>query len=195
MLAFGGVLFTAGAVAAPAHYLLDFGRATGFVLGAIIAPPDVVRCSQSRRFALPRRLVVVLEGEGLANDATALILYRFAVAAVATGVFSLEKAGGTFGLIVVGEIIWGIGAGWLSLNLRKWAHDPRVEGSSGRTANYSRLERRPAALSGQWSLLRRKEKSLARAWWHLRNCHAPSRIRGFRPHRSQTNYNSPQPGL
>lgn len=71
--------------------------------------------------------MVVLEGEGLANDATALILYRFAVAAVSTGAFSLKEASGTFVLIVVGEILYGIGAGWLSLRLRKWVQEPRVE--------------------------------------------------------------------
>jgi CPA1 family monovalent cation:H+ antiporter len=69
----------------------------------------------------------VLEGEGVANDATALILYRFAVAAVATGLFSLGQAAGTFVLIVVGEIAYGIAIGWLSLRLRRWARDPRVE--------------------------------------------------------------------
>jgi CPA1 family monovalent cation:H+ antiporter len=128
LLAFGGVVFTACAVAAAAHYLLGFDWATGFVLGAIVAPPDVVApLALARQLALPRRLVVVLEGEGLANDATALILYRFAVAAVATGAFSLERAASTFALIVVGEIAYGIGIGWLSLRLRKLAAEPRVE--------------------------------------------------------------------
>ena len=83
LLAFGCVIFTTCAVAAAAHYLLSFDWAVGFLLGAIIAPPDVVApLAIARRLGLPRRLVVVLEGEGLANDATALILYRFAVAAV-----------------------------------------------------------------------------------------------------------------
>jgi Na+/H+ antiporter len=77
--------------------------------------------------ALPRRLLVVLEGEGLANDATALILYRFAVAAAVTGTFSLPQAAGTFTLIVIGEIMFGIIVGWLSLRLRQWAGEPRVE--------------------------------------------------------------------
>ena len=90
LLAFGCVVFTTCAVAAAAHYLLDFDWAVGFLLGAIIAPPDVVApLAIARRLGLPRRLVVVLEGEGLANDATALILYRFAVVAVSTGTFSL----------------------------------------------------------------------------------------------------------
>src|SRR5206468_49380 len=69
----------------------------------------------------------VLEGEGLANDATALILYRFAVVAITTGAFSFPQAAGTFAAIVVGEIAWGIGIGWLSLHARRLAHDPRVE--------------------------------------------------------------------
>ena len=71
--------------------------------------------------------MVVLEGEGLANDATALVLYRFAVVAVTTGTFSLGEAAGEFVLIVVGEIIYGLAVGWLSLRLRQWSHEPRVE--------------------------------------------------------------------
>jgi CPA1 family monovalent cation:H+ antiporter len=128
LLAFGCVVFTTCAVAVATHYLLKFDWAIGFLLGAIIAPPDVVApLAIARRLALPRRLLVVLEGEGLANDATALILYRFAVAAAVTGTFSLPQAAGTFTLIVIGEILFGIAVGWLSLRLRQWAREPRVE--------------------------------------------------------------------
>jgi Na+/H+ antiporter len=128
LLAFGYVVFTTCAVAAVAHWLLGMPLSVGFVLGAIMAPPDAVApLAIVRRLGVPRRLVVVLEGEGLANDATALILYRFAVAAVGTGLFSFEKASMTFALIVVGEIAYGIAIGWLSLRLRRWAGDPRVE--------------------------------------------------------------------
>ena len=128
LLAFGCILFTAWAVAAVSHYLLGMPWAVGFVLGAIVAPTDVVApLAIVRRLGLPRRLIVVLEGEGLANDATALILYRFAVAAVGTGVFSASTAAGEFALIVVGEIAYGVGIGWVSLRLRRWAQDPRVE--------------------------------------------------------------------
>jgi monovalent cation/hydrogen antiporter len=126
--AFGCVVFTTCAVAVVAHFLLYMPLAVGFVLGAIVAPPDAVApLAIVRRLGLPRRLVVVLEGEGLANDATALILYRFAVAAVSTGLFSLPAAAGEFALIVVGEIAYGIAVGWVSLRLRRWARDPRVE--------------------------------------------------------------------
>src|SRR4051794_37358496 len=128
LLAFGCVIFTAAAVAAATHFLLGFDWMVGLLLGAIVAPPDVVApLAIARRLGLPRRLLVVLEGEGLANDATALILYRFAVAAIAAGQFSPIQASGTFAAIVVGEIVWGIGIGWVSLHLRRWAAEPRVE--------------------------------------------------------------------
>jgi Na+/H+ antiporter len=81
----------------------------------------------ARKLAIPRRIMVVLEGEGLANDATALILYRFAVVAISTGVFSLPKAVGEFSAIIAGEAIFGVAVGWLSLRVRHWARDPQVE--------------------------------------------------------------------
>src|SRR5262249_29133526 len=128
LLAFGCVVFTTCAVAAAMHWLLGWQWGAAFLLGAIVAPPDVVApLAIARRLGLPRRLLVVLEGEGLANDATALILYRFAVVAISTGAFSLGEAAGIFVLIVIGEIAWGIAVGWLSLRLRQWAHNPRVE--------------------------------------------------------------------
>jgi monovalent cation/hydrogen antiporter len=128
LLAFGCVVFTACAVAAGIHWLFGIPFAVAFVLGAIVAPPDVVApLALARRAGLPRRLVVVLEAEGLANDATALILYRFAIAAVSTGLFSFGQAAGTFALIAVGEIGYGICIGWLSLRIRHWARNPRVE--------------------------------------------------------------------
>ena len=128
LLAVGCVAFTACAVAALAHWVLGMPIGIAFVLGAIVAPPDAVApLAIVRQLGIPRRLLVVLEGEGVANDATALILYRFAVAAVATGLFSLGQAAGTFVLIIVGEISYGIAVGWLSLRLRRWARDPHVE--------------------------------------------------------------------
>jgi CPA1 family monovalent cation:H+ antiporter len=128
LLALGCVTFTACAVAAMAHWALGMPLGVGFVLGAIVAPPDIVApLAIVRQLGIPRRIVVVLDGEGVANDATALIIYRFAVAAVGTGLFSFGAAAGTFVLIVIGEIAYGIAIGWLSLRLRRWAQDPRVE--------------------------------------------------------------------
>ncbi|HVG51779.1 MAG TPA: Na+/H+ antiporter [Xanthobacteraceae bacterium] len=128
LLAVGCVVFTTVMVATAAHFLLGMPWAVGFVLGAIVSPPDAVApLSIIRRLQLPHRLVVVLEGEGLANDATALILYRFAVIAVSLNTFSLGPAVGSFIAIVICEIAWGIGVGWLMLRLRRWVKDPQIE--------------------------------------------------------------------
>src|ERR1700710_2426019 len=97
LLAIGCVIFTTCAVAVATHYLLGVPFSVGFVLGAIVSPPDVVApLAIARRLGLPRRILVILEGEGLANDATALILYRFAVVAIGTSTFSMPKAAGEF---------------------------------------------------------------------------------------------------
>src|SRR5580700_12112503 len=110
MLAVGCVLFTTVAIAAATHFLLGLTWPLGFVLGAIVSPPDALApLSIARRLQVPRRLLVILEGEGLANDATALVLYRFAVAAISVGAFSLSQAIETFGAILLGEVLWGIG--------------------------------------------------------------------------------------
>jgi len=128
LLAIGCVIFTACAVATATHLLLGLPWSVGFLLGAIVAPPDVVApLAIARRLRLPRRILIVLEGEGLANDATALILYRFAVIAITTGSFSLTRASATFVAIVIGEVVFGLAIGWLSLRLRRWANDPKVE--------------------------------------------------------------------
>ncbi len=128
LLAVGCVVFTTVAVAAASHWLLGLAWPVGFVLGAIVSPPDAMApLSIARRMQLPRRILVVLEGEGLANDAAALILYRFAVGAVSASAFSFTHAAGMFAAIVAGEILWGIGVGWLMLRLRRWVHDPRIE--------------------------------------------------------------------
>ncbi len=128
LLSVGSVIFTAFAVAAATHYLIGLPWNVGFLLGAIVAPPDVVApLAIARKLGLPRRILVVLEGEGLANDATALILYRFAVAAISTGMFSLPQAAGTFVLIVAGEVLFGAAVGWLILRMRHRARDPQIE--------------------------------------------------------------------
>src|ERR1700720_3743115 len=128
LLALGCVAFTTVATAAAAHWVLGLAWPVGFVLGAIVSPPDAVApLSGGRRMQLPRRILVVLEGEGLANDATALVLYRFAVAAVSAGMFSLGEAATVFAAIVAGELVWGIGVGWLMLRLRRWVRDPGIE--------------------------------------------------------------------
>jgi monovalent cation/hydrogen antiporter len=128
LLAVGCVIFTACAVAAATHYLIGLPWNIGFLLGAIVAPPDVVApLAIARKLGLPRRILVVLEGEGLANDATALILYRFTVVAISTGMFSMPQATGAFVAIIGGEVLFGAAVGWLSLRARHRVRDPQIE--------------------------------------------------------------------
>jgi monovalent cation/hydrogen antiporter len=128
LLAVGCVLFTTVLVAAACHLLLRLSWPIGFTLGAIVSPPDAVApLSIARRMQIPRRILTILEGEGLANDATALVLYRFAVVAVSAGSISVSHASALFGLIIVGEVLWGLAIGWLMLHLRHWARDTHIE--------------------------------------------------------------------
>ena len=128
LLAVGCVLFTASAVAAVAHWLLHIPWSVGFVLGAVVSPPDAVApMAIARRLAVPRRILTILEGEGLVNDATALILFSFAVSAVVTGQASIPNAVLLFVIIAVTEIGWGLAVAWGLLSLRRWTKDPEVE--------------------------------------------------------------------
>jgi CPA1 family monovalent cation:H+ antiporter len=115
LLAVGLVFFTIVAVAAVAHIVIpDLGWPAAFLFGAIVAPPDAVAATAVfQRLGVPRRLVTVLEGESLVNDASALVAYRFAIAAVVSGGFSLSSAAGGFVLIALGGIAVGLVAGWL----------------------------------------------------------------------------------
>jgi len=128
LLAVGCVLFTASAVAAATHWLLHLPWSVGFVLGAVVSPPDAVApMAIARRLEVPKRILTVLEGEGLVNDATALILFSFALGAVITGSVSIVHATGTFAAVVVGEIAWGLAVGAGGLYVRAWTRDPEVE--------------------------------------------------------------------
>jgi monovalent cation/hydrogen antiporter len=94
LLAVGLVLVTTAAVAVLGHTALGLPWAVAVVLGAIVSPPDPVAATAvAGRLGLPRRMVAILEGEGLLNDATALVVYRMAVAAAVSGAFSLVDAG------------------------------------------------------------------------------------------------------
>ena len=128
LLAVGCVVFTTIVVAAAAHWLIGLPWPVAFVLGAIVSPPDTVApLAIARRLGVPGRITSILEGEGLVNDATALVLFKFALAAVLTGVFSLADATMTFAAIVAGETLWGLLVGWVMLRLRFLANEPRIE--------------------------------------------------------------------
>src|SRR5258705_8256426 len=121
LLALGLVLTTMLSVAAVAHrFIDDLSWPAAFVLGAIVAPTDAVAATAiAERLRIPRRLVALIEGESLINDATALVAYRFAVAAVLTGSFSLWNATWHFVLSVLGGIGIGLAVGFVIRQVRR----------------------------------------------------------------------------
>ncbi len=128
LLAIGCVIFTASAVAGLLYLAIGMPLAVGFVLGAIVSPPDAVApAAVLREVAVPRRVRTILEGESLINDATALVALSFAIGAVATGAFDPAKASLTFAAILIGETIYGCALGWLALKARHYSDDPRSE--------------------------------------------------------------------
>lgn len=110
LLAFGLVLVTTLAVGAALKLLLpDVPWAAAFVLGAIVSPPDAVAATSIlSRLNIPKRIVTVLEGESLVNDASGLVIYKFAVAAMLTGTFSLVDASVQLVMVSAGGIAIGI---------------------------------------------------------------------------------------
>ncbi len=116
MLSIGLTLFTTVIVGLVAHWAIPgLTLAGGFVLGAIISPPDAASATAiAQGLRLPRRVVVILEGESLVNDAMGLVLYKFAVVAVVTGSFSMGGAVGQFFWVSLGGIAMGLGLGWIA---------------------------------------------------------------------------------
>jgi CPA1 family monovalent cation:H+ antiporter len=129
MLAIGLVVTTTLVVGVVAHTAIDeLSWAAAFPLGAVLSPTDPVAASAiAGRLGAPRRFVTIIEGESLVNDATALIAYRFGVAAVLTGSFSAVEAIGTFAVNAVAGVAIGIAVGALIAPLRRSLDDPPTE--------------------------------------------------------------------
>src|SRR5216110_2621749 len=122
------VLLTMTATAYLLHYLVGLPLAVGFVFGAIISPPDAVAAlAVTQHLRVPRRIIVILEGESLINDATSFISFRFAVAAVLTSTFSLGQASLQFLFVAAGGVCVGLAVGWLATQLQKRLDDPPVQ--------------------------------------------------------------------
>lgn len=126
LLAFGLVIVTTCAVAVVAQAIIPgLGWAPAFALGAIVAPPDAVAATAIfRRLGVPRRIVTILEGESLVNDATALVAYRFAIVAWASGNFSLGQATATFVLVAIGGLVIGLVGGVIVSRILTRVMDP-----------------------------------------------------------------------
>ena len=115
------VAATMSGVAVVAHALIDqLTWPAAFVLGAVVSPTDPLAATTiARRLGVPRRLVTVIEGESLVNDATALVFYRTAVVATVTGAFSLWEAGGRLVLNAVAGVAIGLAVGWVIRQIRR----------------------------------------------------------------------------
>ena len=126
--AIGLVLATAGAVAVIAHQMIGLSWAMSFVLGAIVSPTDPAAATAvMRRVGAPRRLVNVLEGESLVNDATALVAFKVAVAIAIGESVSTGHTVLTFFVDVTGGVAIGVVIGWLIAEVRKRVNDVNTE--------------------------------------------------------------------
>jgi CPA1 family monovalent cation:H+ antiporter len=129
LLAVGLVVVTTTAVAWIAHAVIPgMTWPVAFVLGAIVSPPDAVAATAvTQRLKVPRRIVTILEGESLVNDATGLVAYRFALVAVATGSFSFTHAAGRFAVVAAGGVLVGLAVGWLVAQIHRRMEDFQLE--------------------------------------------------------------------
>lgn len=120
--AFPIVILTACIVAVVSHALIPgFTLALGFLLGGIVSPPDAISATTiMRQVKVPRVLTSVIEGESLLNDASSLIVFRFALAAVLTGQFSFGQAAGSFFLVVVLGTLIGLAVGGVFYAIHRW---------------------------------------------------------------------------
>lgn len=125
LLAIGAVLFTTLVVGLALHaFNPGLPWAACFALGAIVSPPDAIAAKAVlQRVALPRKLLVLLEGESLLNDATGLVLYKFSIAVILTGVFSMQTALVEFVWLSVGGVVLGGAFGYLVYKLLRYLED------------------------------------------------------------------------
>ncbi len=127
-LSLGLVLVTTLVIAVVAHTIVGLSWPVAFVLGAVVSPTDAVAASATaRQLGLPRRIVSVIEGESMVNDATGLVVYRFAVAAVVTGSFSLWQAGLQFVVVSLGGLVIGLIIAWPVAWLHRHLDDAPIE--------------------------------------------------------------------
>nr|WP_296074484.1 Na+/H+ antiporter [uncultured Actinoplanes sp.] len=129
LLAVGLVLVTAFAVGFVVHWMLPgVPLAACVALGAIVAPPDAVSATAiARRIGLPRRLVTILEGESLLNDATALVLVRVSVAALTGGAVGFWPIAGEVALKAGGGVVIGFAGAFLAAKLHRKIRDPLLD--------------------------------------------------------------------
>jgi CPA1 family monovalent cation:H+ antiporter len=178
LLSVGLVVATAGAVGVVAHDLTGMPWEAAFTLGAIVSPTDPLAATQiMRRLGAPRRIATVLEGEGLINDATALVLYRAAVGATVGGSFSVADAGLRVLIAPVGGVLIGLAVGWLIAWVRKRIEDTPTEITISVFTGYAAFL--PAAALGLSGVLATVTAGVYLGWRAPEIASPDARLQGF----------------
>src|SRR6187401_2384054 len=178
LLAVGLVVATTIGVAVIAHAFIEgLSWPSAFVLGAIVSPTDpLAATSIARRFGVPRKLVMIVEGESLVNDGTGLVLYRVAVAAVVAGSFSAFYTGGLFVVSVAGGIGVGLAVGWLVRQIRRRLDNPPAEITISLLTGYVAFI--PAELMGVSAVLAAVTAGVYLGWYTPELTSAQVRLQG-----------------
>jgi len=178
LLALGLVGATTVTVAAVAHWVAGMPWNAAFVLGAVVSPTDPIAATAiARRLGVPRRVVTIVEGESLVNDATALVLYRTAVGAVVAGSFSLWEAGGRLLLGVAAGVAIGLAVGWVVRQVRRRLDHPPTEITIALLTPY--LAYLPAEALGVSAVLAAVTVGIYMGWHTPELTTAETRIQGF----------------
>src|SRR5918994_1900875 len=179
LLSLGLVAATTVGVAVVAHAIVDdLPWSAAFVLGAVVSPTDpIAATSIASRLGAPRRIVTIVEGESLVNDATALVLYRVAVVAVTTGTFTLWEAGARLVVNAIAGIAIGVGVGYVVRQVRKRMSDPPSEIAVSLLTGY--LASLPAEALGVSAVLAVVTVGIYLGWHTPELTNAQTRLQGF----------------
>jgi monovalent cation/hydrogen antiporter len=159
------VIVTATAVAVTVHALVPgLPWAVAFALGAIVAPTDpIAATAAARRLDVPRRTINLLEGEGLFNDASALVIYKIALGAVGGAAFSILDAGGRFVGSAAGGLAIGLAVAVIVREIRRRLDDPPVEITLSLLTGYAAYV--PADAVGASGVIAAVTTGIAVGWW------------------------------
>jgi CPA1 family monovalent cation:H+ antiporter len=175
LLSVGLVIATVLVVAWVAHQYVGLAWRQAFVLGAIVGPTDPVAATAiARRLGLSRRTISILEGEGLVNDATALVIYKIALSGAA---FSLAGAGWQFLWKAAAGVAIGLAVGWVIAEIRKRLDDPLIENTIGLLSAYAAYV--PAEQAGASAVLAAVTVGCYVGWRAPEIASPATRLQGF----------------